>query len=85
MRIELLQQADHVLSALPPGRREAVREVVVDAVHRGGLSPSNRAFLTRATGSTFLADVLSEAIDERAEGVRRLEELRVADSADRVK
>ena len=66
MRAETLMQADRLLAALPAGRREAVREIVVDAVHRGGLPASGRAFIVRATGSTFLADVLGEAIAERA-------------------
>ena len=66
MRTDVLEQADRSLAALPPGRREAIREIVVDAVHRGGLPPAGRAFITRVTGSTFLADVLSDAIAERA-------------------
>lgn len=82
MRIELLEQADRVLAALHPGRREAVREIVVDAVHRGELTPSNRAFIARVSGSTFLADVLSEAIQERAREPRAVE--RSAGPTDRV-
>lgn len=65
MQTELLQQADRVLAALPAGRREAVREIVVDAVHRGELTVTGRAFIARVSGSTFLADVLSDAITEQ--------------------
>jgi hypothetical protein len=68
MRAELLAEADRVVAALPPGRREAVREIVVDALGRGELPASGRAFIARATGSTFLADVLHEAIAEQARG-----------------
>jgi hypothetical protein len=74
VRSELLAEADRLLATLSPGRREAVREIVVDAVHRGALPMAGRAFLARATGSTFLGDVLGEAIAERAR-----EELAVED------
>ncbi|TDN45154.1 hypothetical protein EDF64_10377 [Curtobacterium flaccumfaciens] len=73
MQTEQLEQADRELAALHAGRREAVREIVVDAVHRGELTPSSRAFIVRATGSTFLADVLTEAIAERAGAPRSVE------------
>jgi copper oxidase (laccase) domain-containing protein len=89
MQTERLEQADRELAALHAGRREAVREIVVDAVHRGELAPSSRAFIVRVTGSTFLADVLTEAIAERAGAPRAVEPVatsdeRAADPRDRV-
>ncbi|MFJ3386010.1 MULTISPECIES: hypothetical protein [unclassified Curtobacterium] len=77
MQTELREQADRVLAGLPAGRREAVREIVVDAVHRGALTPTSRAFIARVSGSTFLADVLGAALAEHAEGVRALKRDRV--------
>ncbi len=77
MQTELLQQADRVLAALPAGRREAVREIVVDAVHRGALTATGRAFIARVSGSTFLADVLTEALAEHVEQRRVVEHDRV--------
>ncbi|ROP66859.1 hypothetical protein [Curtobacterium sp. PhB115] len=77
MQTELLEQADRVLAALPPGRREAVREIVVDAVHRGALTATGRAFIARVSGSTFLADVLSAALAEHVQEQRALEQDRV--------
>lgn len=66
MRAELLVEADRVLAALPAARREGVREIVLDAIRRGALPPSGRAYIVRTTGSTFLADVLGAAIAEQA-------------------
>ena len=80
MQIELLEQVDRVLAALSPERREAVREIVVDAVHRGALTPTGRAFIARVSGSSFLADVLSDALTEQ----RRALEQRRAPEQDRV-
>ncbi|WP_412163853.1 hypothetical protein ACNUCX_03790 [Curtobacterium flaccumfaciens pv. flaccumfaciens] len=77
MQTELLEQADRVLAALPAGRREAVREIVVDAVHRGALTPTGRTFIARVSGSTFLADVLCAALAEHVRDRRALEQDRV--------
>jgi len=66
MRSELLAEADRIVRGLPAGRRESVREIVIDAMRRGALPPTSRAFLDRATGSPFLSDVLSRAVEEHA-------------------
>jgi hypothetical protein len=68
VRRELLVEADRLVAALPAGRRESIREIVIDAMGRGMLTDSSRAFLHRATGSTFLGDVLAAALEERAAG-----------------
>ena len=64
MNHELLAEADRIVASLSPGRRESVREIVINAQHRGHLDESARRFLLAATGSAFLADVLSEALAE---------------------
>ena len=64
MNHELLAEADRIVAGLSPGRREAVREVVINAQHRGFLDEGARRFLVAATQSTFLADVLAEALAE---------------------
>ncbi|MFB2600335.1 hypothetical protein ACEXQE_21290 [Herbiconiux sp. P17] len=64
MNHELLAEADRIVASLSPGKRETVREIVVNALHRGFLDESARRFLLAATQSTFLADVLTEALAE---------------------
>lgn len=54
----VLAQIDRGIAALSPAKREAVREIVVDAVHRGHLPPRNRETLNTITGSTLAGDVL---------------------------
>ncbi|MDO9394994.1 MAG: hypothetical protein Q7T71_00465 [Herbiconiux sp.] len=51
-----------IMAALPPGRREAVREIVLDARHRGVLDGRARAYLRGATGSDVIADLIVEAL-----------------------
>jgi len=68
MNAELLAEADRIVAALPPGRRESVREIVVDATRRGYLPDSGRSFLDRVTGSGLLSDVLAAGIAELREG-----------------
>ena len=68
MRSELLIQADQIVAALSPGKRESVREIMVDAVKRGTLVESSRRFLELATGSSFVADVLAAGIAEQQGG-----------------
>ena len=58
----LLAEADRIVSSLSPGKRETVREIVVDATQRGGLNASARRYLETVSGSAFLADVLVEAL-----------------------
>ncbi|MCS5720192.1 hypothetical protein N1027_18830 [Herbiconiux sp. CPCC 205763] len=64
MNHEVLAEADRIVATLSPGRREATREIVVNALHRGYLDDNARRFLIAATKSTFLADVLTEALSE---------------------
>ena len=66
MKSELLAEADRILAALSPGRREAVREIVVNAVHRGFLDERARGYLVAATQGPLLADVLTAALAEAA-------------------
>jgi hypothetical protein len=66
MRRELLIEADTIVTALSPGRREAVRELVIDATRRGVLDDRARAFLDRASGGTLLGEVLAQALAETA-------------------
>lgn len=67
----LLAEADRVVARLSPGRRESVREIVVNATTRGELNESARRFLDRATGSAFVSNVLAAAIAE-ADGPERI-------------
>ncbi|MFB2555309.1 hypothetical protein [Herbiconiux liangxiaofengii] len=64
MKKELLAEADRILASLSPGRREAVREIVVNAVHRGFLDERARGYLVAATRGPLLADVLTAALAE---------------------
>jgi hypothetical protein len=64
MRQELLQEADRIVGALSPGRREAVRELVINTTRRGVLDDRARAFLDRASGGSLLSEVLAQAIAE---------------------
>ena len=63
---QLLTEADRVVATLPPGKRESVREIVVDATRRGSVSESARRFLDSATGSPLVAEVLARAVAEGA-------------------
>ena len=58
----LLVKADRVIASLPPGKRESIREILVDARNHGVLSDHARLFLNRVTGSGFVADVLAVAL-----------------------
>ncbi|WP_382306962.1 hypothetical protein [Herbiconiux sp. UC225_62] len=62
MNHDLLAEADRIVAGLSAGKREAVREIVVNAVHHGSLDDGARRFLVAATQNTFLADVLTEAL-----------------------
>jgi hypothetical protein len=66
MRRELLIEADTIVTSLSPGRREAVRELVIDATRRGVLDDRARTFLDRASGGTLLGEVLAQALAETA-------------------
>ncbi|MCS5732781.1 hypothetical protein [Herbiconiux daphne] len=50
------------MAALSPGRREAVREVVLDARRRGCVDDRARAYLRRVTGADVIADLVAEAL-----------------------
>lgn len=58
MKDGVIAQIDQGIAALSPAKREAVREIVVDAVHRGHLPSRNRETLNKITGSTLAGDVL---------------------------
>ena len=60
----LLAEADRVVASLSPGKREAVREIVIDATRRGLVTASARRFLDTASGSSLLSDVLTAALVE---------------------
>ncbi len=53
-----------MVAALPPGKRESVREIVLDAARRAYLTTSGRLFLDAATGAPRLAEILAQAIAE---------------------
>jgi hypothetical protein len=63
----LLIEADRVVAALSPGKRESVREIVVDATRRGSVTGSARRFLDSVTGSPLVAEVLAQAVAEGAD------------------
>jgi len=65
-REALLREADRIIGGLSPGKRESVRELVVEARRAGRLSRNARAFLDRATGSAFVADLLEAMLAEPA-------------------
>ncbi len=64
----LLTEADRIVAALSPGKRESVREIVLDAIRRGLVTTSGRGFLDAATGSGLLADILAQAVAEEQNG-----------------
>ncbi|MCS5497779.1 hypothetical protein NY547_11075 [Cnuibacter physcomitrellae] len=64
----LLARADEIVASLSPGKRETVREIVINSVHRGAVDPSARRFLTAASGGPELADILTAALDSSAAG-----------------
>ncbi|MCS5713036.1 hypothetical protein NVV95_00565 [Herbiconiux sp. CPCC 205716] len=64
MRHELLVEADAIVGALSPARREAVRELVINVTRRGVLDDRARSFLDRASGTTLLGEVLAQALIE---------------------
>jgi hypothetical protein len=68
MNKERLAEADRIVEGLSPGKRESVREIVVDAIHRGFLPESGRRYLLAVTGSELLADVLAEGVSEKISG-----------------
>lgn len=64
-RRALLAEADRVVAGLSAGKRETVREIVIDATRRGFVSASARRFLDTASGTSLLADVLAAALSEQ--------------------
>ena len=68
MKQERLAEADRIVTALAAGKREAIREIVVDATKRGHLTESARRFIDANTGSSVVADVLEEALAEPKAG-----------------
>jgi len=66
MNREVLVSVDEMIASLSPGKQEAIREIVLDAVRRGRLPETNRRLLESATGSSHVGDVLSTALEERA-------------------
>ncbi|GAA3209579.1 hypothetical protein GCM10017690_19190 [Microbacterium terregens] len=60
----LLAEVDRMIDLLSPAKRETVREIVVDAVHRGHLPPGNLRVLDSVTGSPLAGDTLSQALAE---------------------
>lgn len=63
----LLRQADEIVARLSPGKREAVREIVINSVHRGLVDERARHYLTVASGGTELADILAAALHSGGE------------------
>jgi hypothetical protein len=63
-RDALLHEADRIVAGLSPGRRESVREIVINAEKLGQLSAGGRAYLIRVTGTPFVADLLEAVLAE---------------------
>jgi len=61
---KLLAEADRVIGQLSPGKRESVREVVVNAANCGALDDRARTFLDRVTGSSLVSEVLLAVMAE---------------------
>jgi hypothetical protein len=55
---DLIVEADRIVARLSPGKRESVREIVIDAVRRGRLTPGGRLFIERVTETSLVADLL---------------------------
>ena len=67
-REELLRRADRIVADLSPGRRESVREILINARNLGHLPADARSYLDGVTGSSFVGDVLAAALAERERG-----------------
>ena len=52
------EEADHIIAGLSAGKRESVREVVINAMNLGALSDSAHRYLERTTGSRAVGDLL---------------------------
>ena len=65
---ELLELADAIVASLSPGKREMVREIVINSVARGDVDESARRYLTAASGGPELADILTAALRESPDG-----------------
>lgn len=65
---KLLEEADAIVAALAPGRREMVREIVIDSLRRGRVEESARRYLTAASGGPQLAAILTAALREQSVG-----------------
>ena len=61
---KLVAEADRVVARLSPGKRESVREIVINAANRGVLDDSARAFLDRVTGSSLVSEILVAVMAE---------------------
>lgn len=72
-RQQLLVAADLIVARLAPGKRESVREILVNAKRRGFLSGSGRQYLDRVTGSSFVGDLLVAILAEAYETPDTLE------------
>lgn len=66
-------EAVQIMTSLSLGRREAVREIVANAQHRGLLDERAKEFLRSATGDDCLANLIIEALAaDRTEGYQVL-------------
>jgi len=54
----LLAEADRIIAGLSAGKRESIREVVINAMNLGALSDSAHRYLDRTTGSPAVGDLL---------------------------
>lgn len=62
MDSRVLAFADEIVASLAPGKREMVREIVINSVRRGLVDDSARRYLTAASGGPELAEILMTAI-----------------------
>ena len=67
MDATVLAQADRIVAGLSAGKRESIREVIINAMNLGFVSDAAQRFLERATGSTVVGDVLVACVMELSE------------------
>jgi len=72
----MLAEADRVVASLSPGKRESVREIVVNTTSHGTLSEDARRFLDQVTGSPLVSGVLAAAVA----GASRADQIEVGSS-----
>lgn len=60
---ERLARADEIVASLSAGKREMVREIVINAIQRRHVDVSAQRYLTAATGGPELVETLADALN----------------------